>query len=172
MSKGDRFFIFMPRSPELYFAFLGALKMGLIVGPLFEAFMEGAVFDRLENSGASAIITTPELLKRIPLEKLPKLKKVLLVGENITETDQIVDFMKHLHEASDTFEVEWVDAEDGMLLHYTSGSTGAPKGVLHVHYAMVQHYQTANWVLNSWKERSSGVLRMLMYICLQQLKTM
>jgi acetyl-CoA synthetase len=148
LKKGDRFFIFMPRSPELYFAFLGALKMGVIVGPLFEAFMEGAVYDRLSNSEATAILTTPELLKRVPLEKLPKLQKVLLVGENITETEQIVDFTKHLHEASETVEIEWVDAEDGMLLHYTSGSTGAPKGVLHVHYAMVQHYQTANWVLD------------------------
>lgn len=148
MSKGDRFFIFMPRSPELYFAFLGALKMGLIVGPLFEAFMEGAVFDRLENSGASAIITTPELLKRIPLEKLPLLKKVLLVGEGIEETAQIIDFHKALHAASVHFDIEWVNKEDGMILHYTSGSTGAPKGVLHVHYAMVQQFETARWVLD------------------------
>ena len=45
LEKGDRLFIFMPRSPELYFSLLGALKMGVIVGPLFEAFMEGAVYD-------------------------------------------------------------------------------------------------------------------------------
>ena len=43
VEKGDRVFIFMPRSPELYFALLGAIKLGAIVGPLFEAFMEGAV---------------------------------------------------------------------------------------------------------------------------------
>ena len=50
LEKGDRIFIFMPRSPELYFALLGALKLGAIVGPLFEAFMEGAVYDRLSDS--------------------------------------------------------------------------------------------------------------------------
>ena len=55
VEKGDRVFIFMPRSPELYFTVLGAVKLGAIVGPLFEAFMEGAVRDRLENSGAKGI---------------------------------------------------------------------------------------------------------------------
>lgn len=76
LQKGDRLFIFMPRSPELYFSLLGALKMGVIVGPLFEAFMEGAVYDRLADSEAKAIVTTPELLNRVPLAKLPKLERV------------------------------------------------------------------------------------------------
>lgn len=148
MEKGDRLFIFMPRSPELYFALLGALKMGVIVGPLFEAFMEGAVYDRLSDSEASAIVTTPELLSRVPLEKLPHLKTVFLVGDNVEETDIIVDFNKRMKTASNHFDIQWVDKEDGMILHYTSGSTGAPKGVLHVHYAMIQQYQTAQWVLD------------------------
>ena len=148
LQKGDRLFIFMPRSPELYFALLGALKMGVIVGPLFEAFMEGAVYDRLSDSDAVAIVTTPALLRRIPLDKLPNLKTVFLVGEDIEETDKIIDFNKHLASASDQFDIEWLDKEDGSILHYTSGSTGAPKGVLHVHYAMVQQYQTAQWVLD------------------------
>ncbi len=148
MEKGDRLFIFMPRSPELYFALLGALKMGVIVGPLFEAFMEGAVYDRLLDSEASAIVTTPDLLSRVPLEKLPHLKTVFLVGDNIEETDRIVDFNKRMKTASNHFDIQWVDKEDGMVLHYTSGSTGAPKGVLHVHYAMIQQYQTTQWVLD------------------------
>jgi acetyl-CoA synthetase len=83
LEKGDRLFIFMPRSPELYFALIGALKMGVIVGPLFEAFMEGAVYDRLADSEAKAIVTTPELLNRIPVDKLPHLETILLVGENV-----------------------------------------------------------------------------------------
>ena len=148
MQKGDRLFIFMPRSPELYFSLLGALKMGVIVGPLFEAFMEGAVYDRLSDSQAVAIVTTPSLLSRVPVEKLPHLKTIFLVGEDIEETNQIIDFNKRMKEASNKFDIEWVDKEDGMVLHYTSGSTGAPKGVLHVHYAMVQQYQSAQWVLD------------------------
>src|SRR5699024_11844793 len=64
VEKGDRVFIFMPRTPELYFALFGILKIGAIVGPLFEAFMEKAVGDRLENSEASVIVTTNNLLPR------------------------------------------------------------------------------------------------------------
>ncbi|KEF37636.1 acyl-CoA synthetase/AMP-acid ligase [Schinkia azotoformans MEV2011] len=146
--KGDRVFVFMPRSPELYFVVLGALKLGAIVGPLFEAFMEGAVRDRLEDSGAKVIVTTPQLLNRIPVGELPLLEKVVVVGDNVTEDGKFVDFKTRLAEASNELEIEWVDREDGSLLHYTSGSTGKPKGVLHVHNAMIQQYQTAKWVLD------------------------
>lgn len=83
VEKGDRVFIFMPRSPELYFIMLGAIKIGAIAGPLFEAFMEGAVKDRLENSEAKVVVTTPELLERIPVDKLPHLQHVFVVGERL-----------------------------------------------------------------------------------------
>lgn len=146
--KGDRVFIFMPRSPELYFNVLGALKLGAIVGPLFEAFMEGAVRDRLEDSGAKVIVTTPELLGRVPVNELPLLEKIVVVGDNVKEEGKFIDFNGRLAEASTELEIEWVDREDGSLLHYTSGSTGKPKGVLHVHNAMIQQYQTAKWVLD------------------------
>jgi acetyl-CoA synthetase len=148
IEKGDRVFIFMPRSPELYFSVLGIIKTGAIVGPLFEAFMEGAVRDRLEDSGAKAIITTPELLPRVPVNDLPELKYVFLVGDNIVEEGPYIDLKKRMNEASKHFDIEWVDRQDGLILHYTSGSTGKPKGVLHVHNAMIQHYQTAKWVLD------------------------
>lgn len=148
VEKGDRVFIFMPRMPELYFAALGAIKLGAIIGPLFEAFMEGAVRDRLEDSEAKVIITTPELLERVPVDELPHLKHIILVGEDIEESAKYIDFKKHLATASRYLEIEWVERTDGMILHYTSGSTGKPKGVLHVHNAMIQHYQTARWVLD------------------------
>ena len=148
VEKGDRVFIFMPRSPELYFAVLGAIKLGAIVGPLFEAFMEGAVRDRLEDSGAKVLVTTPELLERVPVSELPNLKHVLLVGDNLDSHGEYIDFKQKLSEASSKLDVEWVERKDGLILHYTSGSTGKPKGVLHVHNAMIQHYQTAKWVLD------------------------
>jgi acetyl-CoA synthetase len=152
VEKGDRVFIFMPRSPELYFAALGAIKLGAIVGPLFEAFMEGAVRDRLEDSEAKVLITTPELLKRVPVAELPALKTIFLVGDNIVEEGPYVDFNKRSAEASNKLSIEWVERTDGLILHYTSGSTGKPKGVLHVHNAMIQHYQTAKWVLDLQEE--------------------
>ncbi|MEC2258616.1 acetate--CoA ligase [Bacillus thuringiensis] len=148
VEKGDRVFIFMPRSPELYFALLGAVKLGAIVGPLFEAFMEGAVRDRLEDSEAKVLITTPELLERVPLNDLPALKTVFLVGDNVEEGGKMVAFNPLFEQASKELHIEWLGREDGLILHYTSGSTGKPKGVLHAQNAMVQHYQTAKWVLD------------------------
>lgn len=148
VEKGDRVFIFMPRSPELYFALLGAVKLGAIVGPLFEAFMEGAVRDRLEDSEAKVLITTPELLERVPLNDLPALKTVFLVGDNVEEGGKTVAFNPLFEQASKELHIEWLGREDGLILHYTSGSTGKPKGILHAQNAMVQHYQTAKWVLD------------------------
>lgn len=144
--KGDRLFVFMPRTPELYSVILGAIKLGAIVGPLFEAFMEGAVRDRLEDSDAKVIVTTPELLERVPVNELPSLKHVVIVGETVD--DPHIDLLTEMKTASKELEIEWMEKTDGLLLHYTSGSTGKPKGVLHVHGAMVQHYQTSQWVLD------------------------
>ncbi len=156
INKGDRIFIFMPRTPELYFSLLGALKLGAVVGPLFEAFMEGAVKDRLENSEAVCLVTTPELLPRVPTSQLPDLKHVVLVGQQVDlaqaqkehPTVRFYDFHQEMREASSDFDIVWVDKEDPLILHYTSGSTGKPKGVLHVHYAMVQHYITGKWIFD------------------------
>ncbi|MFD1337398.1 acetate--CoA ligase [Oceanobacillus iheyensis] len=148
IEKGDRVFLFMPRSPEFYEAFFGIMKIGAIAGPLFEAFMEQAVGDRLDDSEARVLITTPELLYRVPQDKLPHLEKIVLVGDHSEQDDKFIDYEEEMKGASEDFDIVWVDLEDGMLLHYTSGSTGKPKGILHVHNAMIQHYATAEWVLD------------------------
>lgn len=146
VKKGDRVFIFMSRTPELYFAFLGILKIGAIVGPLFEAFMEKAVADRLENSEAKVIITNKALLPRIPKDKLPHLEKIVVVDNDVEEG--YVDFNRSFKEASEDFDIEWLNEDDGLILHYTSGSTGQPKGVLHVQKAMLVHYISGKYVLD------------------------
>lgn len=148
VGKGDRVFIFMPRTPELYFSLLGTIKVGAVVGPLFEAFMETAVRDRLQDSGAVALITTPALLSRVPRAELPELKHVLVYGDSVEEGDGIIDFAKAMAGASEEAEVTFLEREDGLILHYTSGSTGKPKGVFHVQNAMVQHYHTGRIVLD------------------------
>ncbi len=148
ISKGDRVFVFMPRSPELYISLLGIIKIGAIAGPLFEAFMEEAVLDRLQDSGAVAVITTPELKQRIPRGNLPLLQYIILVGAQDELEHGEISFEKEMEAASEEIQIEWVDKEDPLILHYTSGSTGKPKGVLHVHHAMIGHYQTAKWVLD------------------------
>lgn len=148
ISKGDRVFVFMPRSPELYISMFGAIKVGAVVGPLFEAFMETAVKDRLEDSGAVAIVTTPALLGRVKIEELPLLKKIFLVGNDLEPKEGIIDYHAEMEQSSPDAAIEWVNREDGLILHYTSGSTGKPKGVYHVHNAMIQHYHTGKVVLD------------------------
>lgn len=148
VQKGDRVFIFMPRTPEFYFSFLGTIKVGAIVGPLFEAFMEEAVKDRLADSQASVLVTTPDLLERVPLHELPAMKHVILVGKKDELATGFTDYEVEMQKASDDLVPEWMNLDDPMIIHYTSGSTGKPKGVLHVHNAMLQHYQTGKWVLD------------------------
>lgn len=152
IEKGERVFLFMPRSPELYISMMGILKIGAISGPLFEAFMEQAVRDRLENSDATALITTPDLLSRVPYKELSNLKHIILIGDgevpDDAENTKFYRYEQEMAMASQDLEMEWVDREDGMILHYTSGSTGKPKGVLHVHNAMIQQYQTAKWIFD------------------------
>ncbi|WP_310832851.1 acetate--CoA ligase [Paenibacillus pedocola] len=148
IGKGDRVFIFMPRSPELYFSLLGVLKVGAVVGPLFEAFMETAVKDRLEDSGAVALVTTPELLKRVRHEELPELRHIIVVGAKAEPEHGILSYEEETAAAAAELEPEWLTLEDGLIMHYTSGSTGKPKGVYHVQRAMIQHYYTGKIVLD------------------------
>lgn len=148
VQKGDRVFFFMPRTPEIYAGILGALKIGAIVGPLFEAFMEGAVEDRMADAEASVVVTTTALKNRIPKERLPHLKHIVLIDAEGELEDREVSYPEKLAAASEALDIEWVDLEHPMILHYTSGSTGKPKGVLHVHGAMLQQYITGHWVLD------------------------
>lgn len=116
------------------------------MGPLFEAFMEKAVADRLENSEAKVVITNKALLPRIPKDKLPNLETIIVVDQDVDS--EYIDFNKEMDEASDQFDIEWLEPDDGLILHYTSGSTGQPKGVLHVQKAMLLHYISGKYVLD------------------------
>ncbi|MDY6971205.1 MAG: acetate--CoA ligase [Thermodesulfobacteriota bacterium] len=146
--KGDRIFVFMPRSPELYIAFLGIAKVGAIVGPLFEAFMEEAVRDRLRDSEAVAVITTHAMKDRVPQDDLPSLKHVILVTGDDPAERGYISYEEEMEAASDKIDMEWLERDDPLILHYTSGSTGKPKGVVHIQNAMIGHFQTARWVLD------------------------
>lgn len=151
IGKGDRVFIYMPRCPELYVSLLGIVKIGAIAGPLFEAFMEAAVKDRLEDSGAVAVVTTPALKSRIMRDQLPTLQYLILVGGEETEEEEI-SYEQEMREASADFQMEWMDREDPYIIHYTSGSTGKPKGVVHVHNAMIHQHRSGRWAYDLREE--------------------
>ncbi|MFD1706569.1 acetate--CoA ligase [Siminovitchia sediminis] len=136
--KGDRVFVFLPKTPECYISILAIIKIGAIAGPLFEAFMEEAVKDRINDCKGTVLITDKEMVKRVPQSEIQSLHTILDV-ENIENT---------VYEETAADPVEWVDLEDGMLIHYTSGSTGKPKGVLHAHRAVIHHYVSGKWVLD------------------------
>jgi acetyl-CoA synthetase len=152
IKKGDRVFVFMDRIPELYIAAFGTLKAGCIIGPLFSAFGPDAIRDRLENSGAVVLITQPNLVSRVRgiRSELPALKHVIIadhgkspeVGEGELRWNDLFD------PASEDFEIEKTGPEDGAVMHYTSGTTGKPKGALHVHKAVYGHYATGKYVLD------------------------
>ena len=148
IKKGDRVGVFLPRTPELYIAILGINRMGAIPVPLFEAFMEQAIEDRLGDSESAACVTTPALKGRIPLVKLPALKRLILVGAGGSLASHEANYDVLMVGASDVCEPEWLTVDDGLVIHYTSGSTGRSKGVLHRQYAMIGHFQTSRWALD------------------------
>ncbi len=158
VKKGDRVGVFLPRTPELYVAILGIHRVGAIPVPLFEAFMETAVEDRLSDSEASALVTMPGLLGRVPFNKLPKLKHVFLAEEegpippSVGGGPEFYSYSQEMAAAPDELEPAWLTKDDGLVIHYTSGSTGKSKGALHRQYAMVGHLQTSKWSLDLREE--------------------
>jgi len=153
VAKGDRLFVLCGRVPELYVAVLGALKNGTVVSPLFSAFGPEPVRTRLNLGGGRVLVTTESLYRRKvqPVRaEMEALEHVLLVpeGGEPTAVPGTLDLATLLTEASEDCAIEPTPPEDPALLHFTSGTTGMPKGALHVHGAAVTHYATGLYALD------------------------
>jgi acetyl-CoA synthetase len=154
LQKGERVFTFMERIPENYLAIFGALKAGLVAGPLFSAFGPDPVKDRLEGSGATVLVTQPELRRKVAgiLPLLPELKHVIVVNRQgrpngeMAEGDK--DWSTLMAAAKDEFGPLSTSRDDYSIMHYTSGTTGKPKGAVHRHNSVIQQFATGKWCLD------------------------
>ncbi len=153
VAKGDPVAVLAGRIPELYIAALGTLKNGSVFTPLFSAFGPEPIQSRINIARAKVLVTTEALYRRkveALRTSLPSLEHVLLVGE--TGTVRKLSGVHHLRslmtEADHDFVIPPTDAEDPALLHFTSGTTGKPKGAVHVHQAVVAHHATGRFALD------------------------
>jgi acetyl-CoA synthetase len=150
VGPGDGVFTLLGRVPELYIAVLGALKAKCVVSPLFSAFGPEPIATRLEIGGARVLVTTEALYRR-KVEglrgRLPGLAHVILVDDGATLADTM-RWSGLMASASDRFAIPATAPEDMALLHFTSGTTGRPKGAIHVHEAVVTHHVTGLYALD------------------------
>ena len=151
VTRGDRVFALMGRIPELYFAALGTLKNVSVFCPLFSQFGPEPVFQRLSRGDAKVIVTTSALYeKKVSAlrERLPMLQYVLLADATEDVSADVLSLPKMMAAAGDHFVIPPTSPEDMALLHFTSGTTGMPKGAVHVHQAVLTHYATGKHVLD------------------------
>ena len=160
IGPGDAVGIYMPMIPELSAAFLGIARLGAIVVPLFSGFSAPAIIARLNDSDAKAVLTvdaTPRRGKPIPMEKtlteaLADVASVHTVislrrfGGTAAIPARDLDWAETVGSADPNFPAHPVDAADPLLIAYTSGTTGRPKGVVHTHLG-VQAKATADFLL-------------------------
>jgi len=149
---GDRVASLLGRVPELHIAALGTWKVGAIFCPLFSAFGPEPIRTRLEKSGARVLVTTSSLYSRkveTSRAALPHLEHILLTGALPAGLKQgLKDLDSLLVQASPEFTIPATDPEAPALLHFTSGTTGTPKGAIHVHAAVVAHHITGRLALD------------------------
>ena len=153
VSRGDRVFVLAGRIPELYIAALGTLKTRSVFCPLFSAFGPEPIRARLTIGQAKVLVTTHSLYQRKVAAiraAVPTLEHILLIGDDRepTAVAGTVDFQRSLQQAGPSFTIEATNPEDMALLHFTSGTTGTPKGAVHVHEAVVAHHITGQYALD------------------------
>ena len=154
LGPGDRVFSLVGRVPWLYVAMVGTFKARCVFSPLFSAFGPEPVRQRIALGDGRALVTSADLYRKkvAPVRaELPGLTHVLLVdppGVDVSDIPGAIHLDGSRAGQPTTFDIEPTGAEELALLHFTSGTTGTPKGAMHVHGAVVAHHATGRFALD------------------------
>jgi acetyl-CoA synthetase len=148
LKPGEVVAFYLDRVPDYYLGFLGGLKLGLVMQPMFSAFGEEALMQRIHSADTVAVVTSSKLADKVRAirSECPSIRQVVLLdGEPQFDEKQ---FSYRGARPVGDFAVFEAPAEHPSILHYTSGTTGLPKGAQHVHGSLPAQALTAKWVLD------------------------
>jgi len=152
VGRGERIFALAGRIPELYVAALGTWKTGGVFCPLFSAFGPDPIRQRMNIGSASVLVTTEALYRKKVMpwrSQMSHLRHVLLAQrDSANMPPDTIDLGAALAAALPDFDMAATQPGDPALLHFTSGTTGRPKGAIHVHEAAVAHHITGKYALD------------------------
>lgn len=169
VEKGDRVFLFLPSTPELYIALAGCAKIGAISVPLYSDFRETAVKARMLDGRGKVIVTTANRRAHVPADEFPDLEHIIIVGDDEDLDTGEVSWNAEMAGAPDALDIAWVEREHPLFIIYTAGQEDRPAGLVHVHDAMRGYLMTARWVLDLndgdilWTQAQPGWLMNVVY---------
>jgi acetyl-CoA synthetase len=192
IGEGDAVGIFMPMAPETVAATLACAKLGAVYLPIFSGYAADAVATRLRDAEAKVLLTSDGFLRRgqpVPMKEIadaaadasPSVTHVVtwrrLAESSPATGGRDVDWEELLAAQDPRFETLMLDPEHPLFLAYTSGTTGRPKGSVHVHggwtvkVAQEVAYQTdlkqgdtlfwvtdLGWIMGPWEITGAGAL--------------